>query len=408
MTTKSKKFYSEEVQAFKKAYYAGLPEKAKRHFLGQEYLYLGAGSQRYLSRVFGCGRQTIIKGTKEVSSPDFRPDYKRQRSKGGGRKKKEELFKQLTQWILDYVETDTQGSPTNPNVKWTALKPRDIAAHIKTEYGIEIPNNCVKRILKNDGYVRRKPTKDIPTGRSKHRQEQFRILMLLVAIFTDMPHNPILSIDTKKKERLGQLTRNEAVLTKKDQIPRVFSSDYSFLAMGKAIPHGIYDKKLNKGYLSIGNSNETADFIIDNLRWWWYNFGKVQYKNATYIMLLSDCGGSNSYRHHRFKVLLQGLATELGLKIVVVHYPPYCSKYNPIERKLFSHVHRTIQNSILYDVEQVEELMSKTSTTQGLEVETRVVDKFYPLKQPSNKEDIDESRILRHPTLPQFSYTLLP
>lgn len=232
--------------------------------------------------------------------------------------------------------------------------------------------------------------------------------MLLVAIFMDMPNNPILSIDTKKKERLGQLTRNETVLTKKDQIPRVFNSDYAFLSTGKAVPHGIYDPKLNKGYLSIGNSNETADFIVDNLKWWWYQYGQYLYQDANYIMLLCDCGGSNSYRHHRFKVLLQRLAKELNLKILVVHYPPYCSKYNPIERKLFSHAHRTIQNTILYDVEQVKELMSKTSTTTGLEVETRVVDKIYPLKQPSNKEDIDERRILRHPTLPQFSYTLLP
>lgn len=266
----------------------------------------------------------------------------------------------------------------------------------------------MKRILKNDGYVRRKPAKVIATKHSKHRQEQFRILSLLKAIFMNMPHNPILSIDTKKKEILGQLTRNETVLTKKNQIPRVFSSDYSFLKMGKAIPHGIYDVKLNKGYLTIGTSNETADFIIDNLRNWWYNHGQAFYQNATQIMLLCDCGGSNSYRHHRFKVLLQQLAREIGLKIVVVHYPPYCSKYNPIERKLFSHVHRTIKHTILYTPHQVKDLMAKTHTAMGLEVKVRLVDKFYPLKQPSNKKDIDEKRILRHPTLPQFSYTLLP
>jgi Rhodopirellula transposase. len=267
---------------------------------------------------------------------------------------------------------------------------------------------CIKRILKKDGYVRRKPIKCLAIGESKYRAEQFRIVLFLIAVFNDMEHNPILSIDTKKKEPLGKLTRNEQVLTKKDQIPEVFSSDYSFLANGRAIPQAIYDVKLNKGYISIGNSYETADFIIDNLRWWWLNFGQYHYQDATNILILSDCGGANSYRHHRFKVLLQKLAKEINIKIVMAHYPPYCSKYNPIERRLFSQVHRTIKNTILMNLRQVKELMSKTSTSTGLTVQVRIVDKLYPLKMPSNKEDIDEKRILRHPVLPQFSYTILP
>jgi len=168
------------------------------------------------------------------------------------------------------------------------------------------------------------------------------------------------------------VSRNEAVLTKKDSIPEVYASDYPSLASGKAIPHGIYDVKLMKGYLSIGNSHETADFIIDNLYWWWTDYGQYHY------LILCDCGGANSYRHHRFKVLLQRLAKKIGIRIVITHYPPYCSKYNPIERKLFSHVQRTIKNTILVDIYQVKELMSKTT------------------------------HILRHPDLPQFSYTILP
>lgn len=223
-----------------------------------------------------------------------------------------------------------------------------------------------------------------------------------------MEHNPILSIDTKKKEALGQLTRNEQVLTKKGQVPTVFSSDYSFLATGKAIPQALFDIKLNRGYISIGNSYETADFIVDNLRWWWIEFGQYHYQDATHLLVLCDCGGANSYRHYRFKVVLQRLAQEIKIRIVVAHYPSYCSKYNPIERRLFSHVHRTIKETILVDLQQVKELMSKTSTSKGLTVEVRIVDKFYPLKQPSNKVDIDEKRILRHPVLSQFSYTLTP
>jgi len=279
---------------------------------------------------------------------------------------------------------------------------------LKEEYQLKVSHRCIKRILKTEGYVKRKPLKCIPIGASKHRSEQFRIVLFLTAVFNDMDNNPILSIDTKKKEYLGQLTRNEQVLTKKDEIPKVFTSDYSFLAKGRAIPQAIYDVKLNKGFISIGNSYETADFIVDNLRWWWLQFGQYHYQDATQWLILSDCGGANSYRHHRFKVLLQGLAKELGIKIVMAHYPPYCSKYNPIERKLFAHVHRTIKETILTDLEQVKRLMAKTSTTKGLSVKVRIVDRMYPLKQPSKKEHINEKKILRHPILPQFSYTLLP
>jgi hypothetical protein len=274
-------------------------------------------------------------------------------------------------------------------------------------HGIKISNACVKRILRANGYRKRKPVKTLEIGKSPFREEQFRILFLLIALFQDMGNNPILSMDTKKKEALGQLTRNQAVLCKDGAAPRVYSHDYSYLATGKAIPHGIYDVKANKGYLSIGNSHETAAFLCDNLLWWWTCFGIHLYPHSTAILLLCDCGGANSHRHHLFKKQLQCLARKIGRRIVVAHYPPYCSKYNPIERKLFSHVHKNLTGVILTSHEQVKELFEKTHTAQGLSVEVRIVDKSYPIKLPSKAEEVDKKRILYHPTLPQFSYTIL-
>ena len=161
------------------------------------------------------------------------------------------------------------------------------------------------------------------------------------------------------------MTRNETILAHPSGVPKVFSSDYSHLATGKAILQGVFACKLNKGYITIGDSHETAAVIIDNLRWWWNGFGIHNYPQATHLLLLCECGGANGYRYHLFKVLLQSLASELGIRIVVSHYPPYCSRYNPIERKLFSYVHRTIKNTILTDLEQVKSLMPKTSHTKG-------------------------------------------
>lgn len=223
-----------------------------------------------------------------------------------------------------------------------------------------------------------------------------------------MNENPIISIDTKKKEVLGNVTRNEQLLTKGKEAVKVLSSDYPNLGTGKAIPHGIYDVKLNEGYLSLGNSHETAEFVVDNLEWWWTKFGQYEYPKATRILILCDSGGANSHRHHLFKKLLQELARKIGKKLVICHYPPYCSKYNPIERKLFAQVHRTIKETILTDLPQVKKLMEKTATKTGLSVEVRIKEKFYPLKQPSLAEEVDEKRILRHPTLPKLSYTILP
>ena len=222
-----------------------------------------------------------------------------------------------------------------------------------------------------------------------------------------MKENPMLSIDTKKKEELGNLTRNEAITCAGEAI-KVFDHDYSFLSEGRVIPHGIYDIRLNKGFLSLGNSHETATFVTDNLEWWWFTYGIHDYPDASHVLIFCDCGGANGYRHHLFKKLLQDLSRKTGLRITIVHYPPYCSKYNPIERMLFSQVHRTIKNTILTDIQQVKELMSKTHTSTGLTVIVRIVEKYYPTGVKSSKEDINPKRIFKHPVLPDFSYMISP
>ncbi len=309
---------------------------------------------------------------------------------------------------MSYVAQQTAGSPTDESVKWTHLRPSEIALHLRQTYQVEVSHGCIKRVLAAQGYCRRKPAKTLATGKSPDRAQQFQIILVLTALFWEMKANPIISIDTKKKELLGTLTRNEEMLCKGDKGVEVYDHDYPYLATGKAIPHGIYDVKLNEGYLSLGNSHETAAFVVDNVAWWWEHYGQYQYPRATRILILCDSGGANGYRHHLFKKCLQEWAHKIGQKLVIAHYPPYCSKYNPIERRLFAQVHRTLEHTILTDLEQVQELMRKTATKTGLRVKVRINDKFYPLKQRSVSADIVSERILRHPTLPKLSYTILP
>ena len=323
-----------------------------------------------------------------------------------GVEKKELSSPNLAARLLSLIEQETAGSPVNPELKWTHLKPREIAARYAARYGETVSNGTVKRILKAEGYRKRRPSKQLMTGQSPHRDAQFKILIHLVGLFRLMGHNPALSIDTKKKERLGDLDRGGKVLCKK--APKVFDHDYPYLSTGKVIPHGIFDLKQNKGYVTLGNSHETAAFIVDNLRWWWHGYGMYQYPNANYILLLCDSGGANGHRHHAFKKELLDLAKELGIKIIVCHYPPYCSKWNPIEHRLFSQIHRAIEGQLFVNYQQVKELFEKTSTKTGLTVIVRLHLHPYDIGLNIGPDQIQTNRILTHPQLPQFNYTLLP
>lgn len=325
----------------------------------------------------------------------------------GGRQKKKELsVPDLTARILSIVEAHTAGSPVDPEIKWTHLKPREIAGLYEQQHGARISNGTVKRILKAQGYRKRRPSKELMTGKSPHREAQFKVLTFLVGLFALMGHNPALSIDTKKKERLGDLDRGGKVMCK--QAPKAYDHDYPHLAQGKVIPHGIYDLKQNRGFITIGNTHETALFIADNLRWWWSEHGAGQYPKANYLFLLCDCGGANGYRHYAFKKELLDFAKETNLKIVVCHYPPYCSKWNPIEHRLFAQVHHAIDGQPFINYQQVKELFEKTSTKTGLTVIVRLHLHKYDIGLDIGPEHLQMDRILPHPELPQFNYTILP
>lgn len=327
--------------------------------------------------------------------------------------KKENLIPNLTERILELINANTAGSPTDEQIKWTHLKPIQIGRLYQEKYKEKISSSVIKRILKANNYRKRKPAKVIITGVSAHRNEQFKVLTYLVSLMTaaDMNHNPLISIDTKKKELLGdKMGRNEEVYG--FEAVKVYDHDYTHLADGKAIPHGIYDIKQNKGYVTLGNSHETADFIVDNIRQWWLEYGSKDYPSANYLMILCDAGGANGHRHHRFKQKLQELAKELGFRIIVCHYPPYCSKYNPIERLLFAPLQRTIDGQILVCLEQVKVLFAQATTQpknrEPLKVFARINTQEYKTGLPSDKELIDTERILYHPEMPCFNYTVLP
>jgi hypothetical protein len=192
------------------------------------------------------------------------------------------------------------------------------------------------------------------------------------------------------------------------QAIKAYDHDYQHLSEGKVIPHGIYDLQANTGYISIGNSSETADFVIDNLFWWWDNYGIHRYPDAKNLLLFCDAGGANCYRHFIFKHRLSAFAKATGLSIIVCHYPPYCSKWNPIEHRLFSHVHRAMEGIIFTDYQTVKNAIAQTATDTGLTVIVRLNLKHYQTGIKVDKNNWDKNKIRPHPEIPELNYRIFP
>lgn len=241
--------------------------------------------------------------------------------------------------------------------------------------------------------------------RVKHRNAQFENIARLRAVHA-AAGNPVISMDTKKKEYLGNFYRDGHLYTTQEL--QVYDHDFNSQAEGIVIPHGIYDVRRNTGYINLGTSHDTSEFACDCIRNWWHSQGRFEYPTATSILVLCDGGGSNNSRHYIFKQDLQALADELGIEIRIAHYPPYASKYNPIEHRLFPHVTRACQGVVFKSVELVKELMEKTHTRQGLTVTVQIVDKAYQTGREVAKGFKETMRIVFDEFLPQWNYTAVP
>jgi len=238
-----------------------------------------------------------------------------------------------------------------------------------------------------------------------HRNEQFDNIQAVVAAFRAKGY-PIISFDTKKKENLGNFYRAGYLYTQKEV--RAYDHDFNEFAEGIIIPHGIYDLQRNIGYLHIGTSKDTSQFACDCLRSWWLEHGRAFYSNAPTLLALCDGGGSNGSRYYIFKEDLQKLADELGIEIRIAHYPPYCSKYNPIEHRLFPHVTRACQGVLFTSVNLVKQLIEKTSTSKGLKVFVKIIDTLYHTGRKVADDFKHTMRIVFDDFLPAWNYRAIP
>lgn len=298
----------------------------------------------------------------------------------------------------------TAGSPVAEEIVWTDLTARDIADRL-AECGAPVSVHIVEQLLEENDFHRRKAQKDLPLDEHRDRDAQFQTIARLKQEYLASPH-PMLSIDTKKRELLGTFYRAGRLLT--SQTLRAYDHDFPSYADGTVIPHGLYDPRLNRGYLHLGTSHDTSDFACDCLDDWWRRFGQEQYPGAKCLLLLCDGGGSNSSNTYLFKADLQSLVNKIGLTVRVAHYPPYTSKYNPIEHRLFCHVTRACQGMFFKTMAVVKQLMEKTHTRTGLSVVVDVVEKAYATGRKIPESVKKGLRLIRDLILPKWNYCICP
>jgi Rhodopirellula transposase DDE domain len=298
----------------------------------------------------------------------------------------------------------TAGDPMNADVKWTNLSRRQIARRLK-ELGTPVSRRVVSQLLRRNGYRRRQAVKDRVMGEHPGRNAQFENLARLKAEYL-AAGLPVLSIDTKKKELLGNFYRDGVIDTQEP----IRTNDHDFVSQGEGvlIPHGLYDVGRNEGFVHLNTSHDTTELACDSIALWWEQHGRERYPQAKKLLLLCDGGGSNSATKYVFKEDLQKLATRLGLEIRVGHYPPYCSKYNPIEHRLFAHVSRACRGVVFHTLETARHYMAKTETTTGLKVAVGILNKVYETGRKCLSTFKKTMKIIFDEVLPKWNYTAQP
>lgn len=291
-----------------------------------------------------------------------------------------------------------------PDSLWTNLSISAIAERM-ARLGATVGRTIVEQLLKNANLGRRQAVKDMAMKSSPERDRQFQIIALYRNLYLESV-NPIISIDTKKHELLGPFHRRGRPFT--TEPAHVFDHDFPSFADGYVIPHGLYDLKRNRGYLNLGGSHDTSEFACDCVWQWWTAEGHHAYPQADSVLVLCDGGGSNSASQLIFKQDLQRLADRMGMEIRVAHYPPYASKYNPIEHRLFPHVARACEGVIFRGVEQVRHYMSQASTRSGLSAAVNILDKVYETGRKVAEGFKKTMRIVFDNILPRFNYRAIP
>jgi hypothetical protein len=337
---------------------------------------LGRGGKTAVAVASGMSRNTVIKAEAEVVA-GVEPSA-RLRAWGGGDKLLIDKQPGLLEALDELVHPETRGNPMSL-LRWTSKSSTNLAAELADE-GFRVSSRTVLRMLHHLGYSLQANAKVTEGAQHADRDAQFRYLNDMAAGFID-DDQPVISVDTKKKELIGDYANRGAEWSPEGEPERVQVHDFADRALGeyaKAIPYGIYDVANDEGWVSVGDVADTAEFAVESIRRWWNQMGAARFPTATRLLITADAGGSNGYRLRAWKTQLAALAAETGLVVTVCHYPPGTSKWNRIEHRMFSFISMNWRGRPLTSVRTIVELISATSTTTGLTIQAAYDPEWYP------------------------------
>lgn len=383
-----------------------LDERLSRIYLASEALSLGRGGKQKIATIAKVSRTRIDRGIAEINSKKkSKVAIGNIRKEGGGRKKKTDTDKTLLTSLEAIISAHTRGDPMNP-LLWTSKSLRNIAETLKSKK-FKISYVTVGNLLKSMGYSLQANRKTDEGGSIEDRNEQFEYINKTALSFMDEGY-PVISVDCKKKELIGNFKNNGVEYEEKKNPRNVKVYDFIDKNLGKAVPYGVYDIAQNEGWVNVGVSSDTAEFAVNTIRTWWYEMGKEQYSNATKLLITADGGGSNSSRGRLWKTELQKLATEIKLEINVCHFPPGTSKWNKIEHRMFSFISKNWRAKPLVSLEVIVNLIANTKTKKGLKIKAKEDKKIYAKGIKISDGEMEKIKLKRNGFRGEWNYVIFP
>jgi transposase len=381
-----------------------LNEKQRRLFAAAEATSYGEGGIREIVMALGMSESTIRRGVEELENPES-IEPQRVRRTGGGRKRTVDTDPTLRSDLEKLLESTTRGEPQSA-LRWTCKSTNTLARELKA-MGHQTSNWMVHGLLREMGYSLQANRKTQEGSSHPDRNDQFEHVSTQVREFQEKGQ-PVISVDTKKKELVGDFKNAGQEWRPKGEPESVRTHDFVIPELGKVAPYGVYDIGRNDAWVNVGTDHDTATFAVESIRGWWQSMGKEAYPGATQLLITADGGGSNSSRSRLWKCELQELANETGLSIAVCHFPPGTSKWNKIEHRLFSHITQNWRGRPLINHEVIVNLIANTTTSTGLRVTCNLDTNSYPKGIKVPDDELAQVNIQRDEFHGEWNYIISP
>jgi len=384
---------------------ATMDERARRLWAGSEADVMGYGGVAAVARATGLAISTVRKGRDEARA-GARPEDVVNVRRSSGKRPYEVMHPEVWPALEKLVDPVTRGDPESP-LRWTCKSTQMLSGELFHQYGIRISDRTVAKLLRNHGYSLQAPNKSVEGAQHPDRNAQFEHINAKAQDCIDR-RVPVISVDTKKKELVGNFKNGGREWQPKDEPDLVDVHDFPSDAVGKAIPYGVFDVDANEGFVSVGVDHDTPVFAATSIEAWWQRVGVKRYPEAKELYITADSGGSNSSRSHVWKRELQRIADKRGISIHVSHYPPGTSKWNKIEHRLFSFISINWRGRPLRTFETIVNLISNTTNLGGLVVRARLDRRRYPTGKRVSATELRELKIERDAFHGEWNYVIRP